>query len=79
MTRDTWHVKCDMWHMTCDIWWGPNIITKFQLPSFYGLRETVLKIFSQRITYSVNQQVTKVFVEQPRLRHVFKKTKLGYY
>ena len=46
-TCDTWHVTCDMWHvMTCDTWhvthdmwlvvWG-NILSKFQLPSSYGL------------------------------------------
>ena len=44
MTCDTWHVSCDTWHVThdtwhmaCDMLWGVNILTKFQLPSFYGL------------------------------------------
>ena len=43
-TCDTWHVTCDMWHMTlatwhvtCDKLWGVNILSKFQLPSSYGL------------------------------------------
>ena len=46
MTCYTWHVTCDMWHITCDMWhvthdmWhveGVNILSKFQLPSSYGL------------------------------------------
>ena len=26
-----------VWHVTCEIWWRVNILSKFQLPSFYGL------------------------------------------
>ena len=34
---DTWHVTHDTWHMTCDTLWGVDILSKFQLPSSYGL------------------------------------------
>ena len=36
MTPDTRHVTCDTWHVTHDTW-GVNILSKFQLPSSYGL------------------------------------------
>ena len=43
-TRDMWHVTCDTWHMThdtwhvtCDMLWGVNILSKFQLPSSFGV------------------------------------------
>ena len=29
--------NCDMWHMICDMGWVVNIISKFHLPSSYGL------------------------------------------
>ena len=25
------------YHMTCEMWWGVNMLSKFQLPSSYGL------------------------------------------
>ena len=41
---DTWHVTCDTlhvtrykWHKTCDLLREVNILSKFQLPSPYGL------------------------------------------
>ena len=37
MTHDTWHVTPDTWHVTGDIWEEGNLLSKFQLPSFYGL------------------------------------------
>ena len=37
LTHDRWHMTCDIWHMTCDMLWGVNILSKFQLPSCYGL------------------------------------------
>ena len=39
VTCDTWHVTCDTWHVTCDMWHvvGVNNLSKFQLPSSYGL------------------------------------------
>ena len=27
----------DTWHLTCDMWWDMNILSKYQLPSSYGL------------------------------------------
>ena len=39
MTSDTWHVTYNRWHMTCDTWkvGEVDLLSKFQLPSFYGL------------------------------------------
>ena len=37
VTFDTWHVTHDTWHMACDMLWRVNILSKFQLPSSYGL------------------------------------------
>ena len=34
---DMWHIKCDMWHMTHHRWREVNLLSKFQLPSSYGL------------------------------------------
>ena len=35
---DTWNVTCDKWHMTHDRWEEVNLLSKFQLPTSYGLR-----------------------------------------
>ena len=32
----------DTWHLTCDTWWGVNILSKFQLPSSFGLGGEVI-------------------------------------
>ena len=64
-TKDTWHLTLDNWHRTCDTWWGANILLKFQLPSSYGFEG-----FEERgrwLNELINQWVTKVIVEQPRL------------
>ena len=44
LTPDTWHLTPDTWHLTPDIWHVSgypqgvvNIVSKFQLPSSYGL------------------------------------------
>ena len=37
MTHDTCHMTPVIWHMTFDIFWWVNILSKFPLPSFYGL------------------------------------------
>ena len=34
---DKWSETPDTWHMTCDTWWGVIMLSKFQLPSSYGL------------------------------------------
>ena len=41
VTCDIWYRTHDMWHLTCDKWWGVNILSKCQLPSYYGLGWTV--------------------------------------
>ena len=70
MTCDMWHMKCDMWHMTCDMWYimGVHILSKFQLPSFYGLWLMIFEDFEDKadsLTELKNELMTKVFVEQP--------------
>ena len=35
--RDMWHVTLDMWNMTCDMLCGVIILSKFKLPSPYGI------------------------------------------
>ena len=39
VTGDTWNVTRDIWHVTRDMWQmvGVDILSKFQLPSSYGL------------------------------------------
>ena len=37
VTHYSWHIKCDMWHMTHNRCGEVPRLTKFQLPSFYGL------------------------------------------
>ena len=43
VTPDMWHMPRDMWHVTQDMWHkvGVNILSKFQIPSSYGLGKTV--------------------------------------
>ena len=50
-----------MWHVTYDMWWGVNILSKFQLPSFYGLRGTVFKDISTKdhfLKYWINHSIS---------------------
>ena len=47
MTCDTWHLTPDTWHMTRDMWHmtgggDVNFLSKFWLPSSYGLGVKVL-------------------------------------
>ena len=79
MTCDTWHVTCDTWHMTrdtwhvtCDMYGGVNILSKFQLPSSYCLIFMILWRYWGKgsLTDSMNQSVTRLFIEQPRLHRV---------
>ena len=48
VTHDMWHVTCDTWPVTCDMLWGVNILSKFQLPSSYGLWFMILWIFGEK-------------------------------
>ena len=55
MTCVTLHVTFDTWHMTHDAQGVVNIVSKCQVPSSYGLCETV---FSQRMTESVSELIS---------------------
>ena len=68
MTWDSWHVLRDMWHVTCDMLLGVNIVSKFQLPSSYGLWFMIFWRFGGK--GSMIDWITKVFVEQPQLHQV---------
>ena len=82
VTLDTWHVTCDMWHLTSDTWHVThgevNILSTFQLPSSYGLGLRVSWRFwtkeppNKWINLFINEIITKVFKEQPRLQWVCK-------
>ena len=52
-----------MWHMTSDTWWEVNILSEFQLPSFYGLGKTVFEDLEEKDEW-LNDLMTKVFLEQ---------------
>ena len=57
MTGDTWHVTYDTWHVTCDTWSGVNNLSKFPLPSSYGLGG---KVFWRLDTHCVESENTFV-------------------
>ena len=59
VTPDTWHVTRDMWHVTYDTWWGVNILSKFQLPSSYGLGVMIIRSFGGKgsLTESINEWI----------------------
>ena len=58
LTPDTSHVTHDIWHVSCDTEGVMNIVSKFQVPSSYGLGclgcEGVLKIPNERMTDWMN-------------------------
>ena len=72
-TRDTVHMTGDMWHVTPDMWHtvGGEHSLKISAPQLlrFGI-DIVLKILNKRITQGMNESVTKVIVEQPRLHRV---------
>ena len=72
LTPDTWHLTRDTWHLTCDTWWGVNILSKFQLPSSFGLGGKGIWRSGGKgsLTWSISEWITKVFIEQPRLHQV---------
>ena len=68
VTRDMWLITRDMWHMTHDKYGRINILSKFQLPSSSGLGMRVFRrYFDYRMSQSMNEWVTEVIVEQPRV------------
>ena len=83
VTCDTWHVTCDTWHMTRGTWHVThdmlgvmNILSKFQFPSPYCLWIMMLWRYGgkgsmiESINESINESVTRLFIEQPRLHRV---------
>ena len=62
VTQDMWHLTSDTWHRTRDIWqvthgWG-NILSKFQLPSSYGLdRQCIDSIDSEQKDDQMNELI----------------------
>ena len=67
-TPDTWHLTPDTWHLTRDM----RHLTFTQKFSFLALSVRAGKWFEdlEEKDPSVNQSVTEVFVEQPRLHRV---------
>ena len=55
-----------MWRMKCDTWWGVNILSKCQLPSFYEDLEEK----DDSLNQLMNELITRLFIEQPRLHGV---------
>ena len=73
--HDMWHVRRDMWHVRRDTWHvlgRGNILSKFQLPSSYLLWFMILWRSGGKgwVTEWINQSVTRLFIEQPRLHRV---------
>ena len=66
VTHVTWHVWCDTWHLTHG---GDDHSLKIQLPSSYSLGDKVFWRYFH--TGSLNEWVTKVFIEQPQLHFFF--------
>ena len=60
VTGDTWHVTRDTWHVHVirDMFGGVNILSKFQLPSFYRLWFTILWRSGGKgsLTYWINDE-----------------------
>ena len=59
LTCDRWQVTNDMWHVTCDMWREVNILSKFQVPSSYGLGVKVFwrylnKMMTDWLDYLIN-------------------------
>ena len=78
VTPDTWHLTPDTWHLTLDTWHvtlggGWTFCQNF---SSLALSVRAGKWFEDleekdpSVNQSVNQSVTEVFVEQPRLHRV---------
>ena len=77
MTCDTWHVTFDMWYVTYDMWLVVRGEHSLKISAPYLLRLVIydiMKIWRKRLTDwltdSLNQPITKVLVEQPRLHRV---------
>ena len=62
VTRDTWRVTHDTWHVTC-----LNILSNFQLPSFYCLWFMVLWRSGGKgwLNQLITELMMRLFIEQP--------------
>ena len=74
VTCDACHVTHDKLHMPQDRWREVKLCSRFQLSSFYGLGEMILKIFSQRMTQLRNELMTKVFLKPPNYKGSVRKS-----
>ena len=66
VTSDTWHVICDTWHVVLDehsLKISAPLLLRFEI-------EGVLKIWRKSVSQQMNELMTKVFVEEPRLHLV---------
>ena len=63
-TYDTWQVTLDTWHMTCDRWW--TLCKNLRSLSLMVWNLWCFEDFEEK-GHSLNQWLTRVFVEQPRL------------
>ena len=66
MTCYMWHRTKDLWNMTCDMVLGLSILS-------YSLWFMFFKDLEEKndsVSQWVNESVTKVFVEHPRLHRV---------
>ena len=66
-----WHVTCDTWHVTRDMFgWGEHSL-KISAPQLLPfVIYDIMKIWRKRIGDWLNQLITEVIVEQPRLHRV---------
>ena len=71
VTGDMWHLTRDMWHVTRDMFAGGWTFSQ----NFSSLALTVYDLWyyedlEERMTDSVNELMTRLFIEQPRLHRV---------
>ena len=71
VTCDMWHVTCDMWHVTCDTWhvWGNEHSLKISASLLFVIYD-IMNIWRKRMIRLINESVTRLFIEQPRLHRV---------
>ena len=67
VTRDTWQVTCDMWHMTIGVLW--TFSQNFSCLALMVWDSWCCEYLEEK-DHWINQLVTEVIVEQPRLHRV---------
>ena len=76
VTGEMWRMTRDTCQLTCDMRWEVNILSKFQLPTYYGLGVKPFWRFwgkGSPTDWLNNKWGKKVFLEQPWIRVPFKK------